>query len=163
MAHALRAEHSFRTQALAAGGVLVFMLWLRPAPVWWALVTLTSGAVLAAELFNTALEHLADHLHPEQHPSIKIVKDLGAAAVLILSIGAIGVAAALLLDAFAGSLPRPTQCSGIEKPSITPPSAVGATEKTCSSAPPLRRSMVNRAVAKPSAAPATTSEAQCAL
>jgi undecaprenol kinase len=100
VAHALRVEHSFRTQAVAAGGVLVLMLWLRPDPIWWAAVCLTSGAVLAAELFNTALEHLADHLHPEQHPSIKIVKDLGAAAVLIQSIAAIGVAAALSFALF---------------------------------------------------------------
>jgi diacylglycerol kinase (ATP) len=48
--------------------------------------------VIAAELINTALEHLADHLHPEQHPRIKIVKDCAAAAVLILSIGALWVA-----------------------------------------------------------------------
>ena len=98
IAHALRAEHSFRTQIAAAVAIFLTMLWLRPAPIWWALVSLTCGAVLAAELFNTAVEHLADHLHPEQHPSIKIVKDLGAAAVLILSVAALCVAAALLLE-----------------------------------------------------------------
>jgi diacylglycerol kinase (ATP) len=58
-------------------------------------------AVLAAELFNTALEQLADRLHPEQHPQIRIAKDCAAAAVLVVSIGAIVVAAALLLDALA--------------------------------------------------------------
>ena len=53
--------------------------------------------VIAAELINTALEHLADHLHPEQHPRIKIVKDCAAAAVLILSAGALWVALLMVL------------------------------------------------------------------
>jgi undecaprenol kinase len=101
IAYALRAESSFRTHALAAAVALAALVWLRPAPVWWALVALTTVAVLAAELFNTALEQLADRLHPEQHPQIRVAKDCGAAAVLVLSVGAVVVAAALLLDAYA--------------------------------------------------------------
>jgi undecaprenol kinase len=77
--------------------VVVAMLVLRPAPVWWALVLLASSGVMAAELLNTAVEHLADHLHPEVHPSIRIVKDCAAAAVLIAVVGAIAVGVALLV------------------------------------------------------------------
>jgi undecaprenol kinase len=51
--------------------------------------------VIAAELFNTALEHLVDHLHPETHPRIRIVKDCAAAAVLITVCGALVVGLAL--------------------------------------------------------------------
>jgi len=98
IAHALRSERSFRTQAAVAAAVIAGMLWLRPAPHWWAIVGVTIAAVLAAELFNTALEHLVDHLHPEQHPSIRIVKDCAAAAVLLVSIGAVVVAAALAFE-----------------------------------------------------------------
>ena len=36
-----------------------------------------------AEMFNTALEHLVDHLHPEIHPRIGVVKDCAAAGVLM--------------------------------------------------------------------------------
>lgn len=39
--------------------------------------------VLIVELINTALEKLCDHLAPERHPSIKVVKDLGSAAVFV--------------------------------------------------------------------------------
>jgi diacylglycerol kinase (ATP) len=97
---ALRSESSLRLQAVAAAGVLAFMVWQRPAPLWWAAVVLAMGAVLAAELMNTAVEHLADHLHPGEHPRIKAVKDCCAAAVLVTSIGALGVAAALLFELF---------------------------------------------------------------
>jgi undecaprenol kinase len=93
--HALRTERSLRTQALALLAVLAAMAWLRPEPVWWALVLLASAGVLAAELLNTALEHLADRLHPEQHEQVRIAKDCAAGAVLLASVGAVAVAVAL--------------------------------------------------------------------
>jgi len=102
IAHAFRAESSFRTHVLAAIVALAMLAWLRPEPVWWAVVALAVAAVWAAELFNTALEHLADRLHPEQHPQIKVAKDCGAAAVLVCSIAALAVAMALLVDAWLG-------------------------------------------------------------
>jgi diacylglycerol kinase (ATP) len=98
LASALRAENSFRLHVIAAFGVLAALLWLRPAPLWWALLAVAVVLVLAAELINTALEHLADHLHPEQHPRIKVVKDCAAAAVLISALGALAVAAAFLYE-----------------------------------------------------------------
>jgi diacylglycerol kinase (ATP) len=98
LGHALRSEKSLRTQVAALVAALALLAWLRPPPVWWALVVLISSAVLAAELFNTALERLADHLHPGQHPEIRIVKDCAAAAVLVLSIGALLVALALAIS-----------------------------------------------------------------
>lgn len=77
---------------------LLLLLLLRPAPLWWALVGIMVMLVLAAELINTALEHLADHLHPEQHPQIKLVKDCAAAAVLLLSVGALWLVVVMLFD-----------------------------------------------------------------
>ena len=98
LAYAVAAERSIRTQLLAVVVVLGALLYWRPAPVWWALVLLVSTAVLAAELLNTALERLADQLHPQQHPQIRVVKDCAAAAVLVLSLGALCVAAALAVS-----------------------------------------------------------------
>jgi undecaprenol kinase len=95
IAHAVRAEHSVRFHFFALCLVLVVLAVFRPEPEWWALVIVTSGAVISAELFNTAVEHLADHLHPEIHPSIRIVKDCAAAAVLVTSLAALAVATAL--------------------------------------------------------------------
>lgn len=97
-AHALRAERSVQTQATIFLLVITTLAVFRPAPLWWALVILASVSVLAAELFNTAVEHLADHLHPELHPAIRIVKDCAAAAVLLTVIGAIGVGVALAFE-----------------------------------------------------------------
>jgi undecaprenol kinase len=98
--HTLRSENSFRVHVLATCAVLVALIALRPRPLWWAIILLTVTLVLGAELINTALEHLVDHLHPEQHPRIKLVKDCAAGAVLVFSIGALCVAAAFLFDYF---------------------------------------------------------------
>ena len=102
VASTLRSESSFKLQAIAAIAVGAALLWLRPAPVWWALAALTVSFVLAAELVNTAIEHLADHLHPELHPKIKLVKDCAAAAVLVASLGALAVAAAFVVSTLRG-------------------------------------------------------------
>jgi len=97
LVHAVRAERSVRVHIVAVAAVLGAMVLLRPEPIWWGLVSLASAGVLAAELFNTAVEHLADHLHPEIHPSIGIVKDCAAGAVLIAVLGAISAGVALMV------------------------------------------------------------------
>lgn len=66
-------------------GVLLTAAVMGATPVWWAILLLTIGAVLTAEMLNTALEHLLDHLHPEVHPMVKFAKDCAAGAVLISS------------------------------------------------------------------------------
>jgi diacylglycerol kinase (ATP) len=98
LAEAFAAESSFRTHVAATAIVLAALVWLRPAPMWWAILSLTIALVLAAELVNTAIEYLADHLHPDVHPRIRVVKDCAAAAVLVVSLGALGVAAAFVVD-----------------------------------------------------------------
>ncbi|HAL38385.1 MAG TPA: diacylglycerol kinase [Polaromonas sp.] len=86
---AWRNERSFRIQTIFAIGLVVVLLLLRPPSLWWALCVISAVLVLAAELFNTALEVLVDHLHPEIHPAIKTAKDCAAGAVLLLSAGAL--------------------------------------------------------------------------
>jgi diacylglycerol kinase (ATP) len=94
---AARRERSFRFHLLAGAMVLGLLLATRPAPLWWALLGLATGLVLMAELFNSALETLLDHLHPDRHPAIGAAKDLAAGAVLVASVVALVVGLAFLL------------------------------------------------------------------
>jgi diacylglycerol kinase (ATP) len=96
IAAAWRTEGNFRIQLIALLLLVVVLFAVKIEPTWWALVVMTSGGVLSAELFNTAIEHLADHLHPETHPQIQIVKDCAAAAVLVTALSAVAVGVALL-------------------------------------------------------------------
>jgi len=97
---AWRTETSLRQQSVAAVGVLLTLLWFRPAPVWWALLLLNCGLVLAAELFNSALENALDHLHPSPHPAIGLAKDCAAGSVLVLSFTGLTLFMCFLYDVF---------------------------------------------------------------
>jgi diacylglycerol kinase (ATP) len=91
LAHAWKTELTFRIQVLAAIAAAASTWILQPGLVWTALVAVMIGAVLAAELINTALEHALDGLHPAQAEFVRIAKDCAAAAVLALSAAAVVV------------------------------------------------------------------------
>ena len=50
------------------------------APAEWTVLILSMALVLSLEAMNTALEALADALHPSHHPLVGKAKDLAAAA-----------------------------------------------------------------------------------
>lgn len=95
---AWRMEKSLRTHAWATVVVLVALLITRAPAVWWGVMALTIALVVSAELLNTAIESLADHLHPGRHEAIKRTKDVAAAAVLVASVGALAVGLAFIAD-----------------------------------------------------------------
>ena len=51
----------------------------------WAIIVLSCGVVIMAELFNTAIETVVDLVSPEFHPLAGRAKDIAAAAVWVLS------------------------------------------------------------------------------
>jgi len=55
----------------------------------WIIQTMTIGLILALEGLNTAIEEMADFVHPEFHPKIGLIKDLAAGAVFIFALTAI--------------------------------------------------------------------------
>jgi len=57
----------------------------------WTLVLIAIFTVLASELFNTAIEKLADFVESNHHKDIKEIKDLSAGAVLATSFTAITI------------------------------------------------------------------------
>jgi diacylglycerol kinase len=95
--YATRTEANMRRHWITAVLVLLLFLWLQPSALWWALIVLSIAIVIAAELANSALEVLIDHMHPELHPQIGRTKDMLAGMVLILSMcaGVIGILAIL--------------------------------------------------------------------
>jgi undecaprenol kinase len=90
-------ERSFRTQVFLGVLVVIVVLVLGASLIWCAVVALAIALVLAAELLNSALEALIDHLHPDAHASIRVAKDMAAASVLLVSLGAAAVGLLLLL------------------------------------------------------------------
>lgn len=95
--YAVRTQRTFRIQLVCAAGVAVLTVWLRLSPVEAAVVALAMSAVLAAELFNTGVEAIADLLVERNHHRLaKIAKDIAAGGVVTSIVGAI-IAGGLLL------------------------------------------------------------------
>jgi len=95
LAHALRGvDHIVRTQPnarlhlLAAVLVCAAGVYFGLGRAEWLWVSVAITLVWSAEAFNTALELLADVLHPARHAGIGRAKDVAAAAVLIAALGA---------------------------------------------------------------------------
>ena len=59
----------------------------------WMLQILAFGLVLAIEGLNTAVEKIADFIHPEFHNRIGFIKDISAGAVLFAAFSAMAVVA----------------------------------------------------------------------
>jgi diacylglycerol kinase (ATP) len=93
-----RTERTFRTLSLGMAFILAVLVATRPAPIWWAVLLLTAGSVVALELINTAVEKLIDHVHPDQHEIVGIVKDTLAGAVLTMSVTSLLVFAAFVVS-----------------------------------------------------------------
>lgn len=55
----------------------------------WIIQILVIALIMAIEGLNTAIEEVADFIHPEHHPKIGLIKDLAAGAVFIFAIAAV--------------------------------------------------------------------------
>ncbi|MBA3481042.1 MAG: diacylglycerol kinase family protein [Pirellulales bacterium] len=54
----------------------------------WCLYILCVTIVLSAEMFNTAIEHLARAVTRERHPEVRDALDIASGAVLVAALGA---------------------------------------------------------------------------
>ncbi|MEO7522767.1 MAG: diacylglycerol kinase family protein [Ferruginibacter sp.] len=81
-------EPNFRIHAVFTIWAIAAGLFFRISNVEWIIIVLCIAAVITTELINTAIEELCNMIQKEQHPTIKIIKDMAAAAVLITAIAA---------------------------------------------------------------------------
>ena len=94
--HVVRTQKNAWIHAIVSTAVFLVGLWLKIPPRDWAVLLITIAMVWAAEFFNTALEAVVDLASPAKHPLAKVGKDVGAAAVLIAALAAIGVGLLIL-------------------------------------------------------------------
>jgi len=96
--YAFRTQRNFRIHTFIGSIALILSFYLKLPAGDIAVISLTSGAVLAMELINTALESVVDLTVGQTFdPLAKIAKDCAAAAVLVSAMVALGVASVLLL------------------------------------------------------------------
>jgi len=83
---AFRNERNLKIHAVSAVLVSALGLYLQVSTTDWVILLICIGMVISAELLNTAIEKILDLLHPQISDKVKIIKDISAGAVLILSI-----------------------------------------------------------------------------
>ena len=62
----------------------------------WVAVVLCIGGVITAEMLNTCIEKICDMYTTEYREEIKVIKDIAAGAVLVISAAALIVALIIL-------------------------------------------------------------------
>lgn len=66
----------------------------------WLFQTLAIGLVLSVEGLNTAVEKVADFIHPNYHERIGFIKDIAAGAVFFAAITAIATGLIIYIPKF---------------------------------------------------------------
>jgi diacylglycerol kinase len=56
---------------------------LKVSAIEWVVLLICIAAVISLEMINAAIEKLCDIVHKDFHPTIKIIKDISAGAVLL--------------------------------------------------------------------------------
>jgi diacylglycerol kinase len=98
---AFKSERNLKIHAAALAVAVGVGIYLGLSVVEWGLVIFAIGSVFSAELFNTAMEKLWDETSEgKQSDSIRICKDISAAAVLVSAITALVIGIIVLIIPF---------------------------------------------------------------
>ena len=76
----LTTEDSIKAQVIMAIIITVLGCFFNISNIEWMLQFLVIGMVLVAESLNTAVEKIADFVHPDYHEKIGFIKDIAAGA-----------------------------------------------------------------------------------
>lgn len=95
--HILRTQRNIRVHLALGLAALGAAVCFKVSMVEMAVLSLTVAFVIAAEMFNTAIEEIVDIIKPEEHPLAALIKNVAAAAVLAASLGSVAVGAFIFL------------------------------------------------------------------
>lgn len=101
IAKALKEELHMKIHCMAIVAVLCAGFYFAISPLEWVACIICFGAVLSAEILNSAIEAVVDKISPQRHPLAKKAKDMAAGAVLILAIMSVIVALIIFIPKFA--------------------------------------------------------------
>lgn len=87
----LKTEASIQVQMVITVVMVVAGFYFQITTTEWIAQTLAIGLVIGLEGLNTAVEELADFVHPDRHEKIGKVKDFAAGGVFFAAIAAISV------------------------------------------------------------------------
>lgn len=84
-------EHSIMVQFFIGVAVTIAGFYFEISSTEWMFQILAIGLVLAIEGANTAIEKIADFIHPDYHEKIGFIKDVASGAVFYAALAALAV------------------------------------------------------------------------
>lgn len=93
-------EHSIIVQSSLAVLMIIAGFVFHISRIEWMMQILAFGLVLGLESLNTAVEKIADFIHPEYHEKIGFIKDIAAGAVMFAATAAIAVGLLIYVPKF---------------------------------------------------------------
>lgn len=93
-------EHSVMVQCCIGIAMTVAGFALGISRTEWLFQTMAIGLVLGIEGLNTAVEKIADFVHPQFHEKIGFIKDIAAGAVFFAALTSIAVGLIIYVPKF---------------------------------------------------------------
>jgi diacylglycerol kinase (ATP) len=93
-------EHSVMVQFTLAIIMIIAGFYFDIDRYEWMMQILAFGLVLGIESLNTAVEKIADFVHPEFHDRIGFIKDIAAGAVMFAALAAIAIGLLIYVPKF---------------------------------------------------------------
>jgi diacylglycerol kinase (ATP) len=87
--HLITREDSVKVQFVIGIIMTIAGFYFELSSTEWMIQILVISLIMAIEGINTAIEEIADFIHPEFHNKIGLIKDIGAGAVFIFAIAAL--------------------------------------------------------------------------
>lgn len=96
----LTTEHSVMVQSSVGVLLIIAGVYFDISMTEWLCQTLVIGLVLSVEGLNTAVEKIADFIHPNYHEKIGFIKDIAAGAVFFAAMTAIAIVLLIYIPKF---------------------------------------------------------------
>ena len=96
----ITSEHSIMVQFSLGILVTIAGFYFNISRTEWLFQTLAIGLVLSIEGLNTAVEKIADFIHPNYHERIGFIKDIAAGAVFFAALTAIVIGLIIYIPIF---------------------------------------------------------------
>lgn len=93
-------EHSVMVQFFIGILMTIIGFSLNISSTEWLFQTLSIGLVMSIEGLNTAVEKIADFIHPDYHERIGFIKDISAGAVFFAAVTAIVIGLIIYVPKF---------------------------------------------------------------
>ncbi|MWB95456.1 diacylglycerol kinase family protein [Flavobacterium sp. GA093] len=96
----IRTEHSVMVQFSLGVLMTIAGFYFNITRTEWLFQVLAIGLVVSIEGLNTAVEKIADFIHPDYHERIGFIKDIAAGAVFFAAMTAVAIGSIIYLPKF---------------------------------------------------------------